>query len=131
MLYTTVKTLHISCVVATLTLFLLRGYWMLTGSAHLHSRWVKILPHLVDTALLSSALYLAWLLGQYPFVNAWLTAKLLALVLYIVLGTFALKRGRTQAVRSTCLVLALGVFAYIVGVALTKTPWSFLLWAQS
>jgi len=126
MAYTVLKDIHITCVVLTISLFSLRGWWMLRGSPLLNRPWVRIAPHVVDTTLLTSALALAWTIRQYPFVNGWLTAKLLALFLYIGLGTLALKRGRTRKIRTLCLILALGTFAYIVSVALTKTPFPWL-----
>jgi uncharacterized membrane protein SirB2 len=57
-----------------------------------------------------------------PFVFPWLTAKVLALVVYILLGSVALKRGKSLAIRATAYVAALLVFGYIVAVALTKNP---------
>jgi uncharacterized membrane protein SirB2 len=118
--YFAVKHLHITFVALSGTLFLLRGSWMLLDSPLLQQRWVKIVPHVVDTLLLASAITLAWMSGMYPFVQSWLTAKVLGLVLYIVLGTIALKRGKTRAVRVSAFFAALLVFAYIVGVAVTK-----------
>jgi len=112
------KTLHISCVIVSYTLFFLRGIWSLKDAAIMRQRWVKIVPHIVDTLLLSSALALAYLIGQYPFVNGWLTAKVLALLLYIVLGSVALKHGRNKTVRLLAWLAAQAVFAYIVLVAI-------------
>jgi len=81
---------------------------------------------IVDTLLLASALWLAWYLGQIPFVHGWITAKVLALIAYIVLGMVALRRGRTKSVRAAAFAAALAAAAYIVAVALTRdaTPWS-------
>ena len=84
-----------------------------------------MLPHAVDTVLLLSALGLAWLSQQWPFAQAWLTAKVLALVLYIVLGTLALKRARTLGARITAFVAAFAVYLYIVGAAISRSPWSW------
>jgi uncharacterized membrane protein SirB2 len=84
------------------------------------------LPHVVDTLLLASALGLAFWSHQLPGRMPWLTAKVTALLAYIVLGTIALKRGRTPAVRAGAFAAALAAFGYIVGVALTKDP-RFLL----
>lgn len=123
MLYLAVKTIHISCVVLTLGLFLLRGLWMLRDSPQLQQRWVKILPHVIDASLLTSAILMAFMLGQFPGSHAWLTAKAAALVVYIGLGTIALKRGRTKQVRVLAWLGALLVFGYIVAVALTKQHW--------
>ncbi|MDO8300531.1 MAG: SirB2 family protein [Lacisediminimonas sp.] len=122
MSYLALKHLHVSAVALSGALFLLRGWWMLAAPARLQQRWVKLVPHLVDTVLLASAIALAAWSGQYPFERAWLTAKVLALTIYILLGTIALKRGRSRPIRLAALVGALLMFCYIVGVALTRDP---------
>jgi len=118
--YLAIKHLHIACAALSGALFFVRGIWMLRDSAMLQRRWVKIVPHVIDTVLLASALTLVIWSAQYPFVQNWLTAKVLALVAYILLGTIALKRGKTKGVRAGAFVAALLVFAYIVKVALTR-----------
>lgn len=118
--YTAIKQLHIACAAVSGSLFLLRGIWMLRDSQMLHQRWVRITPHIVDTLLLSSAIFMVVWSGQYPFAQGWLTAKVLALIVYIVLGTIALKRGRNKMVRVSAFIAALAVFAYIGSVAMTK-----------
>ena len=118
--YLAIKHLHITFAALSGSFFLLRGLWMLADSPLLQRRWVKVVPHVVDTLLLASALVLVFWSGQYPFVQSWLTAKVLALVAYIVLGTVALKRGKTKGVRVFALLAALASFACIVAVALTR-----------
>ena len=118
--YLAIKHIHITFAALSGGFFLLRGLWMLLDSPMLQQRWVRIVPHVVDTLLLTSALALVFWSGQYPFVQSWLTAKVLALVAYIVLGTIALKRGKTKGVRTFALLAALATFAYIVAVALTR-----------
>ena len=118
--YLLVKHLHITFAVISGSFFLLRGIWMLLDSGMLQRRWVKLVPHVVDTLLLTTALIMVFWSGQYPFVQSWLTAKLLALIAYIGLGTIALKRGKTKTVRTSALLAALAVFAYIVAVALSR-----------
>ncbi|MCC7549102.1 MAG: SirB2 family protein [Burkholderiales bacterium] len=120
--YAVLKAVHVGAVTLSLTLFLVRGAWMLAGSQWLQQRWVKVLPHLVDTVLLASAVWLAFRIGQAPLRDGWLTAKVAGLLVYIVLGSIALKRGRTPAVRRLAFAAALASFAYIVSVALTKRP---------
>lgn len=120
MSYLAIKYLHVTSVVLSGSFFLLRGLWMLRESDLLQRRWVKVLPHIIDTLLLGSALVMVFWSRQYPFVQPWLTAKLLALVVYIVLGSVALKRGKTRAVRGWAFVAALATFAYIVAVAHTR-----------
>jgi uncharacterized membrane protein SirB2 len=126
MLYQTVKYLHITCVILSGCGFFLRGILMLKGSPWLRSPWARTVPDTVDSLLLASALTLAVLLGQYPFVDAWLTAKVLGLLFYIALGLLALRQGTTKGVRVVAWLAALTVFAYIVSVALKKDAAGFL-----
>ena len=84
----------------SLSLFAVRGAWMVAGTLRDKGRWVRIVPHVIDTALLASAIGLAITIGQYPGTSGWLTAKVAGLVAYIVLGSFALKRGRPCACAS-------------------------------
>ena len=116
---------HVSAVVLSLTGFALRGGWMLAGSALLHHRVTRVLPHVVDTVLLASGVALAVRLGVDPFAQPWLLAKLLALPVYVVLGSLALRRARSAGVRATCFALALVTALYIVGAALRHSPLSF------
>ena len=123
--YLAIKTLHVGCVALSGIGFVLRGMSLMFAPRWLALRWVRILPHVIDTILLASALGLVWLSAQYPFEQAWLTAKVMALIAYIVLGSIALKRGRSMPVRLGAWFAALAVFAYIVGVALARSPASW------
>ncbi len=116
------KAIHVGSALLSISGFALRGVWMLQGSPLLKARVTRILPHVVDTLLLGSAIALALRSAQYPFVHAWLSAKLLALLAYIVLGSIALKYGRSRRLRTLSYGLALAVFLYIVGVAITRSP---------
>lgn len=116
------KAVHVGSALLSISGFALRGVWMLQGSPLLKARVTRILPHVVDTLLLGSALALALRSAQYPFVHAWLSAKVLALILYIVLGSIALKYGPTRRARSLAWVAALAVFFYIVAVAIARSP---------
>ncbi|MFZ1643016.1 MAG: SirB2 family protein [Candidatus Contendobacter sp.] len=124
--YLALKHLHLTAVVLGFALFALRGLWMLTDSPQLQRRWVRIVPHLIDVTLLASAIALTLVIQQYPLVNGWLTAKVLGLIVYIVLGSIALKRGPSKPIRAAAGVAALAVFGYIVSVALTHSPFGFL-----
>lgn len=123
MLYLTLKTVHIVCAVLSISGFCLRGLLLMRKSALMGRRWVRILPHVNDSLLLAAAIALAVLIGQYPFVNAWLTAKIFGLFAYIVLGALALKPGRDPRVRVAAGLAAVAVFGWIVSVALSKHPW--------
>ncbi len=120
--YATLKLIHVSCVVTSYALFFIRGVWMLRDSSLLHRRWVRIVPHVIDTLLLGSAITLALMLHQYPFVAGWITAKVVALFVYVGLGMVALRFGRTRGERVQAWLAAQVVFIYIVSVALTRNP---------
>jgi uncharacterized membrane protein SirB2 len=123
--YLSLKHFHMGCAALSGTLFLLRGKWMLRASPMLQQKWVRIAPHVIDTLLLASAIGLAVWSHQYPGQQPWLAVKLVALLGYIVLGSIALKRGRTKGQRQAALVAALALFLYIGMVAVTKRPFPF------
>jgi uncharacterized membrane protein SirB2 len=125
-MYMGLKHLHMLCAVLSIASFTLRGIWMLTESPLLNKKFVRIAPHIIDTLLLVTAFSLAFVTSQYPFVDGWLTAKLLGLIVYIVLGVIALKKGKTKTVRGAAFILALVTFAYIFGVAHFKNAAFFL-----
>ncbi|MEW5770494.1 MAG: SirB2 family protein [Pseudomonadota bacterium] len=118
--YTLLRLAHVGAVHLSLALFLLRAFWMLRDSPRLADRWVRIVPHVNDTLLLGAAIAMLAVGGLNPLQQPWLLAKIIGLLAYIGLGTVALKRGRSKAVRVKALIAALGVFAYIVAVAVTK-----------
>lgn len=124
--YLLLKHLHISCVVLSGLGFALRGLLMLADSPRLQERLLRVLPHVIDSVLLGSALLMAWLSSQYPFVQPWLTAKFFGLLAYIAFGAIALRRGPTKAIRALFLLQALVAYGYIVSAALTKQPWPWL-----
>lgn len=123
--YASIKHLHMGAAALSISLFVLRGAWMLWSPEHLRRPWVRVLPHVIDTVLLASALWLAWQIGA-AVMGGWLVAKVVGLLVYIALATIALKRGRTRAIRAAAFVAAVATFAYIVMVAVTKSPLGFL-----
>lgn len=123
--YPQIKFVHVLCVILSGSLFALRGGLMLTHSRFTHHLSLRALSWTIDSALLTSALMLVAVLHQYPFVHGWLTVKVCLLVVYIVLGVFALKRGRTRATQVTCFLGALVVYLFIISVARTHSPWGW------
>ncbi len=120
MAYTLLKLIHIGTVYITFGLFLARGVWMLLDSPRLQERWVKVVPHLNDTLLLTAAIGMI-IVGDLSLTqNPWLIAKISGLLAYILLGAMALKRGETKAQRAAYFIAALAVFGYIIAVAVTK-----------
>jgi uncharacterized membrane protein SirB2 len=119
--YLSIKHLHITCVSLSISLFALRGGMQLAGVNWRQWRVLRIAPHIVDSALLASAIWLAMTIHQYPFANGWLTAKLLALFAYVWLGKRALGAD-TRGAGVVWFAAALLTVAYIVGVAITHSP---------
>ena len=119
--YQIAKHIHQAAAALSLTLFFVRGVWMLADSPHLAQRWVRTAPHINDTVLLAAALYLAYQTGWH----AWIGAKIIALFVYFGVGMVALHGGRSKSVRAVAWIAALAVFFYIVAVAMTKEvmPW--------
>lgn len=127
-MYLALKHFHITCVVLSGFGFVLRGWWSLSGSPLLRARPARVLPHLVDSCLLGSAVGLAWMAAQYPFVHAWLTAKVLGLLVYIGLGSVVLRPTRPRSLRAAALLGAVATFSWIVSVAVSKNPLGWLAW---
>lgn len=122
--YAALKLAHVGSAAVSYVLFFVRGLWMIYRPMLLQHRWVRTLPHVVDTVLLASAIAMV-VISRYPFVMPWLAAKVIALLVYITIGMIALKRGSTLKVRVTAWIAAQLVFVYIVLVAVTRSavPW--------
>lgn len=104
---------------------MLRGYWMMTSSTLLERRMTRIAPHVIDTIFLLSGIAMLTISSLNPFTQNWLLAKFGGLILYIVLGMIALRRGPTLTSRTVAFIAALAVFGYIAGVALFRSPLSW------
>ena len=128
-MYETLKWIHVGCVIASGCGFLARGALMLADSPLLSARFVRVAPHVVDTALLAAAIAMTAIARLSPLAHPWLMAKIVALLAYIVLGSIALRRGRSRALRTFAFVAAAATFAYIVGTALTRDPRAWLAFA--
>lgn len=126
MSFLTLKSIHVLSAIASYALFFLRGIWSMNNSPVMRQRWIKIVPHIVDTSLLASALAMAFIIHQYPFIDGWLTAKFFALLLYIGLGSVALKYGKTKRTRLSAWLAAQATFIYIVLVAASHNPLPFI-----
>jgi uncharacterized membrane protein SirB2 len=121
-LFESLKLTHVSCAFLSIAGFSLRGYWMATDNPLLRRRAVKVLPHLVDTVLLVSAIALLAAMRLSPLAAPWLMVKIAALLLYIGLGMVALRFGRTKQARISAWLLALLTTSYLVSVAYSKSP---------
>lgn len=124
--YPQIRSVHIAAVLTSGALFFLRGLVLHLGGKWAMAAPLRYLSYTVDTVLLTAALMLATILHQYPFVHGWLTVKVLLLVVYVVLGTFALKRASTRKARVLFWFAALGVYAFIISVARAHHPWGIV-----
>ena len=115
------KLIHVTCVTLSITGFSVRAGLMLLDSSLLYQRWIRTLPHIIDSILFFSGLWMAINLHQYPGSSPWLSAKLSALLLYIVAGAIAL-RGKNKSHRLIALVVAYLSFGYMLAVAITRNP---------
>ena len=126
-LYLSIKAIHVGAASLSIALFCVRLFWSVRGMAVLQQRWVRTVPHVIDTLLLAAGIGLMLMLRAWPQQQPWLAAKLVGLLIYIALGSVAIKRGTTPARRLLAGALAIGVFALIVGAARMHSPWSW--WA--
>ena len=126
--YALIKTVHVFAVLLSGALFLSRGLLVLGGRQHLAmAPLVRYTSYGIDTVLLTAALMLLTILPGAMFANHWLTVKLALLVVYVTLGTFALKRAATPAGRAVCFVAALAVYLAMLGIAREHHPLGWLL----
>lgn len=116
-IYFPIKHLHVTAVVLSIIFFVIRASWSYIGSDLLSKRWVKILPHIIDTVLLTCGVILAAMIGPE---QPWILTKIVLLIAYIGVGTIAIKRGKTRKGRLIAAIISVLIFAYIVGVAITK-----------
>ena len=124
--YFLIKHLHMTTAGLSLAFFMLRAWWSVSEAPILQRRWVKVLPHLNDTLLLTLGIVLMAMLSMWPHQHPWLAAKIVALLGYIGLGTVAIKRGATPAIRGAAALAAVTVFLYMLGAAVHNSPLSWL-----
>jgi len=125
--YPYIKGLHMTAAVVSGLGFLTRGVLVQMNHPIMARKWIRIAPHVNDTILLACAIWLAWFIHQFPMVNGWLTAKLFALVAYVVLGVFALRKAASMQTKRLFFGMALACYGYIILVALKKSPLPFIV----
>jgi uncharacterized membrane protein SirB2 len=128
--FVAIRQVHVACVLLSGTLFCVRGGLRIANVAAANHRLLRLASYAIDTALLAAAVLLTILLQQYPFREAWLTTKVLLLVVYIGLGSLALRRARGRRARSLAFGAALLAYVWIIGVAVTHAPAGWLSWAH-
>jgi uncharacterized membrane protein SirB2 len=129
--YHDLRILHVGLATVSFTGFVVRWIWMMNGSRKFRARLTRILPHVVDTLFLASGILLVYDIRQYPLTHGWLTAKLLGLVAYIVLGSAALKRAETRRGKVLAFLAAISTFGWLVSVARLRSAWGFLIYLSA
>ena len=125
-LYPQIRFAHIGFVTASGTLFALRAVATTAGARWSASKAARRASWLIDTGLLAAALLLLYVLQLNPFVVPWLAAKIVLLLVYIGLGTMALRRARSTSSRIAWSIAALACFGMIVSIARAHDPLGFL-----
>lgn len=120
--YSLIKIIHISTVSFTGFYFIIRGLSQFNHYQWYRKRWARRISQYNDTVLLLSGISMAVIIGQYPFVNSWLTAKFLLLIVYILLGMSAFYWLHNKKQKMITWLFALLVYSYIIGVAINKNP---------
>jgi uncharacterized membrane protein SirB2 len=125
--YPQIKFVHVIAVIASGSLFALRAVLLQIVPGWARAAPVRYLSYSIDTVLLTAALMLMTVLHQYPIVHSWLTVKIALIVVYIVLGSWALKRARGRGSQVAFAAAALLVFGFVVSIARTHSPWGLFL----
>jgi uncharacterized membrane protein SirB2 len=124
--YVLLKQVHVFFALASIIGFILRWNWKMGGSRLSQMKLTKTAPHVIDTLFLTTGVALAFTINQYPFSTAWLTAKITGLLVYIMLGMFAMSDKISRPWRVTAFLAAISTYAWILTVARFKSPWGFL-----
>ena len=125
--YPQIRYVHVLAVTLSGCLFAVRGLAALMGMRWPRWALVRYLSYSIDTVLLTAALMLVAILPAALFGNGWLALKVALVVVYVVLGVFAMRERRSRGTRAACYLLALFVFLWIVGIARMHHPWGWLL----
>lgn len=120
--YEDIKWLHIACVALSGSLFVSRGFLMMGNSVHANNKVLARSSYVIDSTLLTAAILLTVIIHQYPLRQAWLTVKVVLLVIYIFLGIWALRGGKTRRQRIAYFVAAVLLYGFIISVAVTHDP---------
>jgi uncharacterized membrane protein SirB2 len=121
-LYPEIKLVHVTAAIASGALFLLRGTAVNWGGSWAMITPIRYLSYTIDSVLVTAASLLLAILPAAAFSNGWLWLKLTLLIVYIGLGTLALRRGRTAGIRRGCFVAAIAIYTCMYFIARTHDP---------
>jgi uncharacterized membrane protein SirB2 len=123
--YLIIKQLHIMTAAVSILLFLIRFYLLMSTAGKRRPGWLRILPHLNDTLLLTLAILLCFSIQQAPIITPWLSEKVSAVILYIFSGMFALKWAKSRSGQVVWFIISCAMFAYTANIAMNKNPLIF------
>ncbi|MEE4245620.1 MAG: SirB2 family protein [Kangiellaceae bacterium] len=115
--YGLIKHIHVAVVSLAFVTLLVRGFWLITQSAMMQVKLVKILPHVLDTLLIISTVLLVIETKMYPFVVDFVTIKLFLFVAYIVVRVIAFKKAKTKQKQMVFLALSIAILLAMFAVA--------------
>ena len=122
-LFAGLKLVHVCCALLSVAGFALRGYWVLTEHRLCQHRLTRVLPHLVDSLLLATAVAMLVLWQVSPQQLPWVVAKILALLLYIALGMTLMRFAKNRRQQLLAYLAALVCAGYIITVAFAHSAW--------
>ncbi len=125
-MYASLKLLHVTLAIVSVSGFVLRAWWSVNESPLLKTKLARTAPHVVDTFFLLAGIGMIWTASMPVLSTHWLLAKFVGLVAYVLAGTVAIKRGKTREIRLMASILALGIFAWVIGISIRKSPLSWL-----
>ena len=117
--YLAVKHAHVALATISVALFAVRGVGVLAGSRWPMAAALRYMSIAIDTLLIGAGGTLWWMLSLHPVRDHWLAAKLALIVLYIVLGSFALKRAPTRPTKALAFAASMACIALVAAIALT------------
>jgi len=120
--YEHLKWLHVGLVTLSITGFVLRWTASMHGAAWMRARWVRIVPHVLDTLLLASGVTLALQWNASAWLG-WLGAKMLGLLAYIAFGTAAMKPSLSRQGKVIAFLFAMSAAAWMISAAILKSAW--------
>ena len=120
--YPLLKPVHIALVSASGALFAARGAAVLAGRGWPMRPVWRHTSVAIDVCLMAAGIGLWTMLSLHPAQQPWLGVKLVLLLVYIVLGSLALKRAPGRRARFVCYVAALAVYGGMVSIARSHHP---------
>lgn len=116
---------HMLMAMLTIAVFVLQGILALAAPAVLRHKAMRIIPHVIYTLLLVTALALLVVYGWNPLAFGWIIMKIILLVVFIGLGIIAFRPSFPAATRVACWVVALGALLWAYSSALTRSAFPF------